>query len=47
VESLGDKAVQLLDLLSAEDDEIEPTPAQTSSRQALYPEVALARVPPL
>lgn len=40
VESLGDNASQLLDLLSAEGDEIEPTRAQSTSRQALYPEVA-------
>ena len=43
VESLGDSSAQLLDLLSAQGDEIEPTRAQNSSRQALYPEVGLAR----
>jgi len=43
VESLGDKAAQLLDLLSAEGDEIEPTRAQSSSKQALYPEVTLTQ----
>jgi len=43
VESMGDKAAQLLDLLSAEGDEIEPTRAQSSSKQALYPEVALTQ----
>lgn len=39
VESLGDSSTQLLDLLSAEGDEIEPTRAQSTSRQTLYPEV--------
>jgi len=43
VESLGDNSAQLLDLLSAEGDEIEPTRVQSSSRQALYPEVALTQ----
>ena len=43
MESMGDKAAQLLDLLSAEGDEIEPTRAQSSSKQALYPEVAFAQ----
>ncbi|KAF9654049.1 RNB-domain-containing protein [Thelephora ganbajun] len=38
VESLGDHSAQLLDLLSAEGDEIEPTRVQSSSKQALYPE---------
>ena len=41
VESLGDSSAQLLDLLSAQGDEIEPTRGQNSSRQALYPEVGL------
>lgn len=41
MESLGDNSAQLLDLLSAEGDEVEPTRAQSSSKQALYPEVAL------
>lgn len=43
MESLGDKSAQLLDLLSAEGDEIEPTRAQSSSKQALYPEVILTQ----
>ena len=41
MESLGNNSSQLLDLLSAEGDEIEPTRAQSTSKQALYPEVAL------
>jgi hypothetical protein len=43
VENLGDKSAQLLDLLSAEGDEIEPTRAQSTSKQALYPEVTLTQ----
>jgi len=43
VESLGDKSAQLLDLLSAEGDEIEPTRVQSSSKQALYPEVTITQ----
>lgn len=45
VESLGDKSSQLLDLLSVEGDEIEPTRAQSASKQALYPEVAFYQDP--
>ena len=45
MESLGDNSPQLLDLLSAEGDMIEPTRAQSSSKQALYPEVALTQAP--
>lgn len=41
MESLGDNSGRLLDLLSVEGDEIEPTRVQSSSRQALYPEVIL------
>ena len=44
MESLGDSSAQLLDLLSADGDEIEPTRVQSSSKQALYPEVVLSRV---
>lgn len=43
MESFGDKSGQLLDLLSAEGGDIEPTRAQSSSKQALYPEVALTQ----
>ena len=43
METLGDNSAQLFDLLSAEGDEIEPTRVQSSSKQALYPEVALLR----
>jgi len=43
VESLGDNSAQLLDLLSAEGGEIEPTRVQSSLKQALYPEVALTQ----
>ena len=43
MESLGDKSAQLLDLLSAEGDEIEPTRVQSSSKQALYPEVTITQ----
>lgn len=39
MESLGDNSSQLLDLLSAQGDEIDPTRAQSTSKQALYPEV--------
>ena len=42
MEGLGDSSTQLLDLLSAQGDEIEPSRAKNSSRQALYPEVSLA-----
>jgi len=45
VESLGDSSAQLLDLLSAEGGEIEPTRAQSSLKQALYPEVDLTQAP--
>ena len=42
VEGLDSDTAQLLDLLSvAGGDDIEPTRAQTVSRQALYPDVSL------
>lgn len=43
MESLGDNSSQLLDLLSAEGDEIEPTRVQSTLKQALYPEVAFRK----
>ena len=43
MESLGDKSAQLLDLLSVEGDDIEPTRTQSLSKQALYPEVTFTQ----